>query len=144
MIKDSLQEKIKVALKSGDKIKTSTYRMLLSALNNEQIAKQRDLTAEEELQVIKRQVKQREEARESWSNAGRKEEAEKEAKEGRILKEFLPEQMGQEQIEVIVDRIVSESDNQDFGKVMRQVMAQTQGKADGKIVSELVRQKLST
>ena len=96
MIKDTLQEKIKVALKSGDKIKTSTYRILLSALNNEQIAKQRDLTSEEELQVIKRQVKQREEARESWSNAGRTEEAEKEAKEAQILKEFLPEQMSRE------------------------------------------------
>jgi|SRR3989344_4589454 len=144
MIKNTLQEKIKEALKAGDSLKVSTYRLLLSALNNEQIAKQHELSNEEEIGVIKRQVKQREEAAEAWKSAGRSAEAEKESKEADILKEFLPEQLNAEDILKIVEEVVREIGNtQDFGVIMKHVMEKTKGQADGKVVSEIVKQKLA-
>lgn len=143
MIKNTLQEKIKEALKSGDVIKTSTYRMLLAALNNEQIAKQLELTDEEEVVVIKRQLKQREEAVSAYEGAGRTESAEKEKAEAEILKEFLPEQLSELEIRELVDEVLGEmGEVRDFGAIMKQIMAKVQGKADGKIVSEIVLRKL--
>lgn len=146
MIKDQLQGKINEALKSGDALKTSTYRMLLSALKYEEIAKQHELSDEEEIVVIKRQVKQREEAREAYEKAGRVESAEKEKKEAEVLGEFLPEQISREEIERLSDEVIEgigDVGPQDFGKVMQAVMAKLKGQADGKIVSEIVRNRLS-
>ncbi|MDO8599842.1 MAG: GatB/YqeY domain-containing protein [bacterium] len=142
MTSNTLQEKIKDALKAGDAVRVSTLRLLLSALNNEKIAKMRDLTEDEELAVIKRQLKQREEAFIAYENAGRTESAEKEKQEAQILQEFLPEQMGEEEISGLVDKFISELDNRDFGAVMKAVMEQVKGKADGKLVSDIVRKKL--
>jgi uncharacterized protein len=143
MVLNQLQNKINEALKAGEADKVSTYRMLLSALKNEQIAKQHELSEEEEMGVIKRQLKQREEAVEAYKNAGRAEQAESEQKEAELLKEFLPEQMDSGAVEVVVDEVISEmGDVKDFGLVMKNVMVKLKGQADGKIISEIVKKKL--
>lgn len=146
MIKDSLQERIKEALKSKDAIRASTLRLLLSGLNYELIAKQHGLSEEEELAVVRRQLKQREEAVESYEKGGRPESAKKERQEAEILKEFLPAQLSEQEVSELVDRLIGElgaSGTQDFGKVMSAVMAKTAGRADGKVVAEIVKQELT-
>lgn len=145
MISQTLQGKIKDALKSGDAVRASTYRLLLSALNNENIAKMHELSEEEELAVVRRQLKQRGEAIEAYEKASRIESAEKEKQEAQILQEFLPEQLESTQIEQIVEQIIIEtkpSGMSDFGRVMGEAMKRVAGRADGKVVSNIVRQKL--
>lgn len=156
MIKDELTTRINDALKAGDDIRVSTLRLLSNALHNEEIAKQKELSEEEELQIVRRQLKQRDEAIEALRQAQGKltsasqEDLEarlkKEAQEAEILKEFLPAQMVTEELEKIVEQVISEvgaSGPQDFGKVMGQVMARVKGQADGNKVAEVVKQKLT-
>lgn len=146
MIKDDLQNRIKEALKAGDDIRVSTLRLLSNALHNEEIVKQKELSEEEELQIVRRQLKQREEAIELYEKGGRPELAEKEKQEAEILKEFLPAQMNNEELARIVEQTIAEvgaSSPQDFGKVMGAVMARVKGQADGKTIADVVKQKLS-
>ena|SRR3989338_897975 len=146
MLKDELSKQIIESLKSGNSVRVSTLRLLASALHNEEIAKQSQLSNDDEVVIIKRQLKQREEAVEAYEKAGRIESAEKERAEGEILKEFLPEQIGESELSDIVNKAVEESgahSMSDFGKVMSAVMAKVKGQADGKLTSELVRAKLS-
>lgn len=142
MIKNTLQEKIQSAMKSGDSTRVSTLRLLFSALHNEQIAKMRELTQDEELVIIRRQLKQREEAVEAYEKAGRTDSAAQEKQEAEILREFLPQQMSGEEIERIVDGILADNPGADFGQTMGMVMKEVGGKADGKLVSAVVREKL--
>lgn len=123
----------------------STLRLLSNALHNEEIAKQKDLTEEDELQIIRRQLKQREEAIEAYEKGGRAEAAEKEKKEAEILKEFLPAGLDSGELEKIMEQTISEtgaSGMQDFGRVMGVVMGKIKGQADGSKIAELVKQKL--
>lgn len=143
MIKAQLQNKIKEALKAGDQAKTSTYRLLLAALNNEQIAKQHELSEDEELAVVKRQLKQREEAAAAYESAGRSESAQKEKKEAQILKEFLPEQLDERLIGELVNQVIDELGSRDFGVLMKHAMVKVGGRADGSLVARVVKEKLS-
>lgn len=140
MLKDGLQKQINEALKAGDAVRVSTLRLLHNALHNEEIAKQAPLTEDDEVVIVKRQLKQREEAIEAYQKAERAESAEKEKKEAVILKEFLPEQMSEEQIGEVVDQVIGELGTQEFGRVMGEVMKRAGGKADGKIVAQQVKQ----
>lgn len=146
MIGTTINEQIKEALKKGDSIRVSTLRLLSNALHNEWIAKQKELIEEDELAVLRRQAKQREEAIIAYEKGGRKELAEKERQELAILKEFLPAQMPQEELSKIVEQVISEvgaAGPQDFGRVMGAVMGKVAGKADGNTVAEQVRKKLT-
>ena len=145
MIKDKLGEQVKVALKAGDDIRVSTLRLLSNALHNEEIAKQKELTEEEELNIVRRQLKQRDEAVEAYTKGGRPEAAAKEKKEAEILKEFMPAQMDAGELAKIVEATIAEvgaTGAQDFGRVMGQVMGKVAGKADGKTIAEIVKRKL--
>lgn len=145
MIADTLPEQTKDALKKGDAVRVSTLRLLSNSIHNEEIAKQKGLTEEEEIAVVRRELKRREEAIEAYEKGGRPESAEKEKKEAGILKEFLPKQMSEEELSGLVDQLISElgaSSQADFGKVMGAVVAKIKGQADGKTVAEIVRQKL--
>lgn len=146
MIADTLPEQIKEALKKGDSVRVSTLRLLSNSLHNEEIAKQRKLTGEEELVIVRRELKRREEAAEAYEKGGRPESAEKEKQEAEILKEFLPAQMSEEKLSELVNQLISElgaSSQTDFGKVMGAAVAKVKGKADGKSVAEVIRKRLS-
>lgn len=156
MIKDRITQELQEALKKGDALRVSTFRLLSNALHNEEIAKQEELAEEEETGVVRRQLKQREEAVEalrqaqgkltSSSKADIEARIEKERKEAEILKEFLPAQMSEEELGGLVDRLIGElgaSSQADFGKVMGAVMTRVAGRADGKIVAQVVQQKLN-
>lgn len=153
MIADTINQKINEALKNKDDIRVSTLRLLSDALHNEWIAKQRDLTEEEEIAVVRRQVKMREEAIEALRQAQGKltkradigDKIKKEQAELSILREFLPAQMNEGELAQIVEQAIKETGTAgpaDFGRVMGQVMPKVAGRADGKTVAEIVREKL--
>lgn len=142
MIKNTLQKQIQEALKAGDSVRVSTLRLLYSALHNEEINKQKELNSEEELVIIQRQLKQRNEAVEAYEKGGRQDLSDKEKQEAAILKEFLPEQMSDEELLEIVERVVGEMGEVSFGQVMGGVMVKVKGRADGARVRALVGQKL--
>ena len=147
MIKDSLQPQIADSLKKGDEIRVSTLRMLSTALLNAEIAKNRvPLTPDEEIKVVKSEAKKRSEAIEIYEHAGETARADQEKKELAILGEFLPEEIGDNEIEKVVSEVISQTNTtsiSDMGKVMSQVMARLEGRADGSRVSQIVKSKLS-
>jgi uncharacterized protein YqeY len=145
MIGDTITAKIAEALKAGDEIRLSTLRLLSSALNYEFIAKQHKLSEEEELVVVRREINKRKDAIEAYEKAKVLDRAEKEKKEKEILEEYLPEQMGDAELEKIVEEGIKEtgaSTMADMGKAMGAIMPKVAGKADGGRVSALVVKKL--
>jgi uncharacterized protein YqeY len=145
MITDTITAKIAEALKAGDEIRLSTLRLLSSALNYEFIAKQHKLSEEEELVVVRREINKRNDAIEAYEKAKATDRAEKEKKEKEILEEYLPEQMGDAELEKIIEEGIKEtgaSSMAEMGKVMGAVMPKVAGKADGGRVSALVVKKL--
>ncbi len=146
MISDTITQKIAEAMKKRDEIRLSTLRLLSSALNYEKIAKQHDLSEEEELGVVRREAKKRKDAVEAYEKAGATERAEKEKKELVILEEYLPAQMPEEELAQIVDEAISASGAKsmtEMGKVMGVAMGKVAGRADGTKVMELVKKKLA-
>jgi len=156
MIAQTLQQQIAEAMKAKDSIRLSTLRMLSSAFNYEKIAKQHDLSDEEETVVIRREAKKRQDAIEALRQAQGKhlnvqaesveERIAKEEKELEILKKYLPEELSDTELEKIIDKAifsVSASSIQDMGKVMGAANSEIKGRAEGRKVAELVKAKLS-
>jgi len=132
-------------MKARDELTVSTIRLALSAVRNSEIEKGRELTDEEVLDVLAREVKRRREAIEGAEKAGRTEVAEKEAKEMQILSSYLPEQLDETEIAGIAEQIVAElgaSGMKDRGRVMSALMQRIKGRADGRVASRIVEQIL--
>jgi uncharacterized protein len=143
---DTLTEDMKTALKSGEKDRLSTIRLLRGYIKDVEINKRSALTGEEEITVLTTAAKKRRESIEAYEAAGRKDLADKEAAELTIISAYLPAQMDTGEVEKIIEEAIAESGAQtikEFGKVMPLVMGRTRGRADGRLVSELVRKKLS-
>jgi uncharacterized protein YqeY len=147
-----LQDEILVALKAGDKLRLNCLRMLKSKMQEKTVesrAKQgRDytLTDEEVLAVISGYAKQRRDSIEAYRLGGRAEMLVKEEAELAIVCEYLPQQLTEEELVSIVTQAISESGAtgpRDMGAVMKLVVSATKGRADGKVVSQLVRDRLS-
>jgi hypothetical protein len=155
MIYQTLQQKIGESMKAHDEIRTSTLRLLLSALNYEKIdkrslasqgpGKQPDLTDEEELVVIRREAKKRKEAIDMYQKAGAEDRAAKEESELKILSEYLPPEMGEDEVAKIIDEAfeqIKPAGMADMGKVIGYVKGKAPG-ADGGKIAEIVRGRLS-
>jgi len=133
------------AMKNGEKDKTVTLRSALSKLKDKRIDKQDDLSEQEELQVIKTMVKQRYESIEMYEKGGRDDLVAKEKTELEILKTFLPQMMGAEELGALINAVIAETgatSMSDIGKIMPEVMKRSAGRADGKLAQSLVRDKL--
>ena len=131
-------------MKAHNEVKVSTLRLLSSAFNYEKIAKQHELTEEEELVVIRKEVKQRRDSIEAYDKAGRSDLSEKEKAELEILQEFLPPEMSDEELSKIVEEAISAinpTGMQDIGKVIGYVRGKAPS-ADGGKVAGLVKAKL--
>ncbi|MDD5341344.1 MAG: GatB/YqeY domain-containing protein [Patescibacteria group bacterium] len=121
----------------------STLRLLLAAFKNERIKKMTDLNDDDVIKIIKSEIKKRKEAIEEYEKAGRKDLAEKEKRELAILNPYLPEQMGEAEIKVVVEKIIKEvGEGENEGKIMGRVMAELKGKADGTLVKKVVQEIL--
>ena len=156
MISENIQKQINEAMKAREELRLSTLRMLSSALNYEKIAKQHELSEEEELAVVKREAKKRLDAIEAFKQAEGKhlnqqaqsveERLKKEEEELAILREYLPEEMPDAEIEKLVEEAIAVTSAvavSDMGKVIGAVMAKAKGRADGKKVADLAKAKLS-
>ena len=146
----TLQDRIESAMRDGmrarDERRTQTLRMAMSAAHNRQIELGRSLTDEDYVEILGRQVKQRRESIEAFRAGGRDAMADNEAAEAAILTEFLPEQLGEAELESIVRAAIVETgaaSPADLGKVMGRVVPQTKGRADGKALSDMVRRLLA-
>ena len=141
-----LEGEVKDAMLARDNDRRDALRLILASLRSAEKDLQRPLTEDEELQVLQRERKRRNEAAEAFRNAGREEQAEQEELELRILEEFMPTPLGEEDLERIVDDAIAETGAtsiRDMGRVMADVMPQIAGRADGSAVSQLVREKLA-
>ena len=145
MLLDKLESNLKDAQLSRDEIKVSTLRLLLSEIHNVEIQKGQGLSDEDIISVIQREVKKRKEAVEGFRSGGREEQAQKEENEAKILENYLPAQLTNEELTDIVSGVIKElgaSGISDMGKVMGVVMEKVAGKADGGRVSAMVKEKL--
>ena len=145
-IRPLIEEAVKVSMKNRDKEITSTLRMAISELKKEEIDKRIDLEDEQVIQILQRMIKQRKDSYSQFSDAGRNELAEKEQNEINILSDFLPEQLSEEELTLIVTEVIKEtaaSGPQDMGKVMGSLKQRIQGNADMGLVSKIVKEKLS-
>jgi uncharacterized protein YqeY len=145
MIKEQLTEDMKVALKSGDKLRLSVVRMLISELKNEKIAKGAELDEASERRVLTSYAKKRKEAMDAARAGGREEIAQREQLELDITMSYLPKQLSDDELRAVVKKHVEASGAtgpQAFGVVMKSVIAEIGGQADGKLISSLVREML--
>lgn len=133
-------------MKAKDKAKLKTIRMLKASLQNEKLAKQDDLTEQEELDILAREKKQRLDSLQEFKQAGRDDLVDEVEEELAIVAEYLPEPLSDNEVKEIVQSVIESVDAsgmQDMGKVMGAVMPKVKGRADGNFVSEVVKAKLS-
>ena len=132
-IRHLVEEAVKSAMRERNKEKTSTLRMALSELKKEEIDRREEITNEDSIKILQRMIKQRKESKTQFLDAGRSELANKENEEILILQDFLPEQLSEEAIKVIVLEAISETqakEPQDMGKVMGALKSKIKGNAD--------------
>lgn len=144
-IRHLVEEAVKSAMRERNKEKTSTLRMALSELKKEEIDRREEISNEDSIKILQRMIKQRKESKAQFLDAGRSELADKENEEILILQDFLPEQLSEEAIKVIVLEAISETqakEPQDMGKVMGALKSKIKGNADMGIVSKIVKENL--
>ena len=145
-LEERLVDEMKQAMKSNDKVRLSTIRMIRSAVKNKEIDLRNTLDDAEILRVIQGMVRKSEESIEQFKAGGRMDLVEKETKEIEILKSYLPQALSSEDVARIIDESIQEtqaSSLKDLGKVMKSVMPKLTGKADGKLINQLVKERLS-
>ncbi len=147
MLEEKIMLDFKEAMKNREVLKQSVLSFLRSQLKNVAIEKKKDkLDDDDVIAVIKKQVKQRLDSIEKFKSGSRMDLAEKEEKEVQILKTYLPKELSKEELGKIVEQAISSvaaSSVKDMGKVMKEVMLKVAGKADNKLLSELVKTKLT-
>jgi hypothetical protein len=149
MLKDQIADDLKDAMRAKDDVRRRTLRSLTAALTNAEIASRGDgdgeLSEQEELRILQKAAKQREESIEQYEEAGRDELAEKERAELAIIKEYLPQPLTEEELRDIIQSIVDDVGAEsmaDMGRVMGPAMSQLRGRADGNRVREIVEEIL--
>jgi uncharacterized protein YqeY len=143
---ERVEEELRAARLARDEERRDALSLILHALRDAQKELQRPLSDEEELQVFQRERKRRQEAADAFRTGGREEQAEGEEYELDVLEEFMPERISEEELEEIIDDVISEvgaTSIRDMGRVMAGVMHQVSGRADGSTVSQLVKEKLA-
>lgn len=148
-LKDRITEDIKTAMKSKDKVRLETVRSIKKLLLEKEVSVRPEgretLTETEEMELLAQLAKQRRDSIEQYRQGGREELAEQEAAELAIIEEYLPRQLSDEEVGVIIDEVIAQvgaSSPKDMGKVMGPAMQELKGKADGKKVQQLVKDKL--
>ncbi len=141
----TIEAALTAALKAGESEKLSVLRMTKAALKNKSIELGHELSDDEALAVISKEVKQRRDAETEFRAGNRPELADKEAAEAAMLTEYLPAQLSEAELVPLIEAAIAStgaSQASDMGKVMGALMPQTRGKADGALVSKLVKERL--
>ena len=145
---NSLNDELKAAMRAKDSLKLESLRAIKSAvlLAKTATAGDVDLTEEEEIKLLQKLVKQRKDSAVIFKEQNRDDLATPEEAQAKVIAQFLPDQLSQQEIEQIVDEIVAKTGAQgmkDMGKVMGMASKEMAGKADGKTISTIVKQKLN-
>jgi len=147
MLEEKIFNDYKEAMKSRDTLKSSVLSFLRAAMMNTAVEKKKkSLDDSDCLTVIRKQVKQRQESIEQFQKGGRQDLADKEIKELGILKGYLPEELSSGEIKKLIEEAVlatAASGMKDMGRVMKEVTAKIAGRGDSKLVSDLVKERLS-
>ena len=149
-LKQRLRTDLTAAMRSRDKVRSGTIRMVIAAISEAEVAgrEARELTDDQVLDVVVREARKRREAQEAYAAAGRPELAEKEQAEAAVLSDYLPEAMTAEEITAVVRDAIAQSGAAELGvkgmgKVMGIVTPRTKGRADGGAVAAEVRRQLA-
>ncbi len=145
-LKEQLDADLKSAMRDKDAVKLSVVRMLKSAIKYREIEAMKPLDDAGVLQVIGSEIKRRQDSIEQYRAGNRPELAAKEEAEAAILRAWLPAQLGRAELEALVAAAVQKTGAtgpRDMGTVMKALLPDVQGKADGRLVSELVKARLS-
>ena len=148
MLKTRLNADMIAAMKDreGGKIRLSVIRMVKSAMKNLEISEKRELTDEDVLSLLMKEVKQRRDSIEEFRKGNREDLVEASEKELSILQDYLPEPLSESELEEIVKATISETgaeSKKDMGKVMGLLTSRTKGRADGKLLNQIVQRFLS-
>lgn len=148
-LKDRLRTDLTTSIKARDELRSSTIRMVLSAITNAEVAgkESRELSDDDVIGVLSTEAKKRREAAEAFSDAGRAEAAEKEQAEARVIADYLPAQLSEGEIEALVADTISSlgvagEGMRAMGRVMGALQPQVKGRADGGAVAAEVRRQL--
>lgn len=142
MVFSLIQDQIKDAMRAKDAQRLETLRYVLSQLKYAQIEKRNDLTDDESLSVLSKEVKKRRDAIELFQKSGRLELVKEEEEKLAVITALLPEQMSTQEIEQIVRSVIAREAGAQMGLIIKTVMQETKGRADGKIVSQIVQTAL--
>jgi uncharacterized protein YqeY len=143
---ERIEGEVKDAMLARDSARRDALRLILNSLRSAEKDLQRPLSEDEELQVLQRERKRRNEAADAFRAGGREEQAAQEEAELAVLEEFMPEPLSEEELERIVDDAIAETGAtslRDMGRVMAAVRPQVAGRADGSAVGQIVREKLA-
>jgi uncharacterized protein YqeY len=145
MILEQINTDFKDAMRAKDEVKVSALRIIKSEIKNSEIDKKGELTEEEILKVIAKKVKQHKDSIESFKAGARPDLVDHEEQQMAVLMNYLPQQMGEDQVRELVKSVISETSatSADFGKVMKEVLARAKGQTDGSVVSKLAKEELS-
>ena len=144
-LKERLETDAKTALKSKDRVRLGLIRVVRAQVKNAEIAKKHELSEEETIEVVVSVVKARRESLDYAVKGNRSDLVLQAEQELQILADYLPQQLSEEEVQVIVQRAIRETgaeNPKDMGRVMGIIMPQVKGRADGKLVNNLVRQYL--
>ena len=139
-----IEQDLTIALKAKDSTTVNTLRGLKTRMQNEKISKQKELTEQEIISLIKSEIKRRKEAAAAFESGGRKDSQEKELLEASILEKYLPAQMSDVELSSMIDKVIAEENAtaKDFGKVMGKLKVQVGQTADGGMIAKLLKEKL--
>ncbi len=147
MLEEKIFNDYKEAMKNRDTLKSSVLSFLRAAMMSAAFEKKKkNLEDNDAIAVIKKQVKQRQDSIEQFQKGNRQDLADKEIKELGILKAYLPEELAEEEIKKTIEEAVlsiTASGMKDMGRVMKEMAVRIAGRADSKLVSDLVRERLS-
>jgi uncharacterized protein len=143
--RDDISRDTKEAMRDRDRPRVEALRMLSAAVKNGEIEKGEPLTEDEEITILRRQLKQREESAEAFRKAGREEQARNEEAEAGIVRRYLPAPLSNEELERVIDKAIQETgaaSMRDMGAVMGRASEISGGRADGKRLSAIARERL--
>ncbi len=144
-LKQKLQEDLKSSMKNKDAIKKSVITLIRSSIKQYEVDNRVELGDEEIVDLIAKQLKQTRDSREEFAKAGRDDLVSKAEAEIEVLKEYLPQQLSEEELNEIVISTISEvgaTSMKDMKKIMTSIMPKVKGRADGKLINELVKKNL--
>ena len=144
-LKQKLQEDLKSSMKNKDAIKKSVITLIRASIKQYEVDNRVELGDDEIVDLIAKQLKQTRDSREEFSKAGREDLVSKAEAEIEVLKEYLPQQLSEEELNKIVISTISEvgaTSMKDMKKIMTSIMPKVKGRADGKLINELVKKNL--